>query len=58
MRDFDGDGREIPLPLPDKFELPLTVNMPPQPVHYVRNDDTSAFMGPASSSSEVLAARR
>lgn len=45
MRDFDGDGREIPLPLPDKFELPLTVNMPPQPVHYVRNEDTVGFHG-------------
>jgi predicted metal-dependent enzyme (double-stranded beta helix superfamily) len=45
MRDFDSDGREIPLPLPEKFELPLTVNMPPQPVHYVRNEDTVGFHG-------------
>jgi hypothetical protein len=45
MRDFDSDGREIPLPLPERFELPLTVNMPPQPVHYVRNEDTIGFHG-------------
>ena len=36
---------EIPLPLPDKFELPLTVKMLPQPVHYVRNEDTIGFHG-------------
>jgi predicted metal-dependent enzyme (double-stranded beta helix superfamily) len=45
LRDFDGEGREIPLPIPDKFELPLTVKMPPQPLHSVRNEDIVAFHG-------------
>lgn len=45
LRDFDGEGREIPLPIPDKFELPLTVKMPPQALHSVRNEDTVAFHG-------------
>ena len=45
LRDFDGEGREIPLPIPDKFELPLTVKLPPQPAHSVRNEDTVAFHG-------------
>jgi len=45
MRDFNGKGEEIPLPIPDKFELPLTVKMPPQPVHYVRNEDRIGFHG-------------
>jgi predicted metal-dependent enzyme (double-stranded beta helix superfamily) len=45
MRDFDGEGREIPLPIPDKFELPLTMRMPPQPLHSVRNEDTTVFHG-------------
>jgi hypothetical protein len=45
LRDFDGEGREIPLPIPDKFELPLTVKIPPQPLHSVRCEDTVAFHG-------------
>ena len=45
LRDFDGSGNEIPLPIPDKFELPLTVKMIPQPLHYVRNEDTVPFHG-------------
>ena len=45
LRDFNGEGREIPLPIPDKFELPLTVKLPPQPTHYVRNEDTVPFHG-------------
>ena len=45
LRDFDGDGREIPLPIPDAFELPLTVKLPPQPLHYVRNEDSQPFHG-------------
>jgi predicted metal-dependent enzyme (double-stranded beta helix superfamily) len=45
LRDFDGEGREIPLPIPDKFELPLTVRLPPQPLHSVRNEDTVPFHG-------------
>ena len=45
LRDFDGAGNEIPLPIPDEFELPLTIKMPPQPLHYVRNEDTRPFHG-------------
>ena len=45
LRDFDAEGREIPLPIPDKFEPPLTVRLPPQPLHYVRNEDSVAFHG-------------
>jgi predicted metal-dependent enzyme (double-stranded beta helix superfamily) len=44
-RDFDGDGNEVPLPVPTEFEPPLVVTMPPQPVHYVANDDSIAFHG-------------
>lgn len=45
LRDFDGEGNEIPLPIPDKFELPLTVRLPPQPIHFVRNEDSRPFHG-------------
>ena len=43
LRDFDASGKEIPLPIPDKFELPLTVKFPPQPAHSVRNEDSVPF---------------
>jgi hypothetical protein len=45
LRDFNGAGKEIPLPIPPKFELPLTIRMQPQPLHYVVNEDTVAFHG-------------
>ncbi len=45
LRDFDGEGREIPLPIPERFELPLTLKLPPQPLHSVRNEDRLAFHG-------------
>jgi predicted metal-dependent enzyme (double-stranded beta helix superfamily) len=45
LRDHDGTGREIPLPIPDGFELPLTIRMPPQDLHFVRNEDTVPFHG-------------
>lgn len=45
LRDFDGNGNEIPLPIPKEFELPLTVKLPPQPTHYVRNEDAYGFHG-------------
>jgi predicted metal-dependent enzyme (double-stranded beta helix superfamily) len=44
-RDFDGDGNQIPLPVPTEFEPPLIARMPPQPIHYVANDDSHAFHG-------------
>lgn len=44
-RDFDADGNEIPLPVPDKFEPPLVVKMPPQPMHAVLNIDSHALYG-------------
>ena len=45
VTDHDGDGNEIPLPVPDRFEPPLIVKMEPQAVHFVRNDDSRAFHG-------------
>ena len=44
-RDFDANGNQIPLPVPTEFEPPLIAKMPPQPVHYVANDDTRSFHG-------------
>ena len=44
-RDFDADGNQIPLPVPTEFEPPLIAKMPPQPIHYVANDDSEAFHG-------------
>ena len=44
VRDFNGaTNEEIPLPIPDKVELPITVKFLPQPLHYVENVDTKAF---------------
>lgn len=45
LRDFDHEGREIALPIPAEWEPPLTVRLPPQPPHYVRNEDALAFHG-------------
>jgi len=45
LRDFDGSGTEIALPVPEKYDPPLTVKLPPQPAHYVRNEDTRSFHG-------------
>lgn len=45
LRDFDGEGREIPLPIPPGVELPVMIKLPPQPPHSVRNEDTAAFHG-------------
>jgi hypothetical protein len=44
-RDFDANGNQIPLPVPTEFEPPLIAKMPPQPIHYVSNDDSHAFHG-------------
>lgn len=44
-RDFDANGNQIPLPVPTEFDPPLIAKMPPQPVHYVANDDSCAFHG-------------
>ena len=35
--DYDQEGREIRLPMPEKIELPLVLRLPPQPVHAVQN---------------------
>jgi predicted metal-dependent enzyme (double-stranded beta helix superfamily) len=45
MRDFDGDGQEIPLPVEVGAELPLVVKFLPQPAHSVRNEDDIPFHG-------------
>lgn len=40
IRDYDGaTGNEVPLPLPDKLELPLTLKLSPQALHFVENID-------------------
>lgn len=44
LRDFDGaTGEEIPLPIPDHVEFPITLKFLPQPLHYVENLDTRPF---------------
>jgi hypothetical protein len=44
LRDFNGaTNEEIPLPLPEDAELPITVKFLPQPLHYVENVDTRPF---------------
>jgi hypothetical protein len=43
MRDFDGDGQEIPLPLVVKF--PAQPAQPAQPAHSVRSEDDVLFHG-------------
>src|SRR5919205_1351542 len=44
VRDHDGvTGNEIPLPLPDKLEFPVTLKFPPQPLHFVENIDDKPF---------------
>ena len=40
VRDYDGvTGEEIPLPLPDELDYPVTVKLPPQWMHFVENVD-------------------
>lgn len=43
LADFDKDGKEQKLPLPDKIDLPLVIKMPPQAAHSVRNLDDKTF---------------
>ena len=43
LADFDKDRKEQKLPLPDKIELPLVLNLPPQSVHTVKNLDIRTF---------------
>jgi predicted metal-dependent enzyme (double-stranded beta helix superfamily) len=45
LRDFDEHGREQKLPIPEQFDLPLVLQMPPQPLHSVLNEGTTAFHG-------------
>lgn len=45
LRDFDAEGREVQLPVPAQFDLPLVLQMPPQPPHSVLNEGTTAFHG-------------
>jgi predicted metal-dependent enzyme (double-stranded beta helix superfamily) len=45
LRYFDADGREAPLPFPDKFESPLTLRLPPKPLHSVHNEDKAPCHG-------------
>lgn len=43
LADFDKDGKEQKLPLPDKIEMPLVLKLPPQAAHSVKNLDTRTF---------------
>lgn len=43
LADFDKDGKEQKLPLPDKIEMPLVLKLPPQAAHSVKNLDTKTF---------------
>jgi len=43
LADFDKNGKEQKLPLPDKIELPLVLRLPPQSIHAVKNLDTRTF---------------
>lgn len=45
LRDFDAEGREVQLPIPPQFDLPLVLQMPPQPSHSVLNVGEAAFHG-------------
>ncbi|MER9581992.1 hypothetical protein [Mesorhizobium sp. M0276] len=45
MRASDGEGKEIVLPLPATFEMPLILKLPAQPAHADRNVDTSPIHG-------------
>jgi predicted metal-dependent enzyme (double-stranded beta helix superfamily) len=45
LRDFDAEGREVQLPIPPQFDLPLVLQMPPQPPHSVLNVGEAAFHG-------------
>ena len=45
LRDYDGAGKQIRLPIPDGLELPGTIKLPPQPPHWVFNEDTTGFLG-------------
>ncbi len=45
LRDFDDQGREIPLPFPAGVELPVILKLPPQSAHYVHNEDTKLAHG-------------
>jgi quercetin dioxygenase-like cupin family protein len=41
--DYDANGREQKLPLPEKFEPPMVLRMPAQAAHAVHNVDSKTF---------------
>ncbi len=43
LRDYDANGKEQKLPLPDRIERPLVLELPPQAAHAAENLDTKAF---------------
>jgi hypothetical protein len=45
LRDLDAEGREVQLPIPPQFDLPLVLQMPPQPPHSVLNVGATEFHG-------------
>jgi hypothetical protein len=43
LKDYDAKGREQKLPLPDRIERPLVIELPPQAAHAAENLDTEPF---------------
>jgi hypothetical protein len=43
LKDYDANGREQKLPLPDSIERPLVLELPPQAAHAAENLDTEPF---------------
>ena len=43
LAEFDKDGKELKLPLPEKIEMPLVIKLPPEAAHSVKNLDTRTF---------------
>src|SRR5437016_6225687 len=45
LRNFDGNGRDIPLPVPEKPEYPIVLKLPPKLPHAIRNEDKTLCHG-------------
>jgi predicted metal-dependent enzyme (double-stranded beta helix superfamily) len=45
LRNFDGAGREIPVPIPENSEYPVVLKLPPKPSHAIRNEDVTTCHG-------------
>jgi hypothetical protein len=43
LKDYDANGREQKLPLPDRVERPLVLELPPQAFHAIRVEFKQGF---------------